>query len=218
MNQEIVYLFKISMLIQINPQNPQENRIHEVVSILQKGGIIIYPTETIYGLGCDITQPKAIELICRIKGIKPEKAQFSFICSDLSHLSDYVKPIDTATYRILKKTLPGPFTYIFNASNKVPKMVNSPKKTIGIRIPENQIALALVKALGNPLLSTSLPEDLNQIENNTDPELMEEIYGKRVNLVIDGGYGEFIPSTIVDFTGENPQIIRQGKGNFEEFI
>lgn len=206
------------MLIQINPQNPQENKIQEVVSSLKKGGIIIYPTDTLYGLGCDITQSKAVELICRIKGIKPEKAQLSFICSDLSHLSDYVKPIDTATYRILKKSLPGPFTFIFHASNKVPKMVNSAKKTVGIRIPENEIALSLVKALGNPLLSTSLPEDLNQIENNTDPELMDEIYGKKVDMVIDGGYGEFIPSTIVDFTGDFPVVVRQGKGNFEEFL
>jgi tRNA threonylcarbamoyl adenosine modification protein (Sua5/YciO/YrdC/YwlC family) len=206
------------MLLEINPNNPQENKIHEVVNVLKKGGVIIYPTDTVYGLGCDITQTKAIERICRIKGIKPEKAQFSFICSDLSHLSDYVKPIDTATYRILKKVLPGPFTFIFNASNKVPKWVNSPKKTVGIRIPENEITLALVRGLGNPLLSTSLPEDFQQIENNTDPELMEEIYAKRVDLVIDGGYGEFIPSTIVDFTGDIPLVIRKGKGEFEEFL
>jgi len=206
------------MLIKINPDNPQENKIAEVISVLRKGGIIIYPTDTIYGLGCDITQPRAIELICKIKGIKPEKAQLSFICYDLSHLSDYVKPIDTATYRILKKALPGPFTFIFNASNKVPKMVNSPKKTIGIRIPQNNIALALVKELGNPLLSTSLPEDLNQIENNTDPELMDELYGKKVDMVVDGGYGEFIPSTVVDFTSDSYKIVRQGKGILEDYL
>jgi len=206
------------MLLEINPQNPQAHKIQEVVSILKKGGIIIYPTDTIYGIGCDITHPKAIESICRIKGIKPEKAQLSFICYDLSHLSDYVKPIDTAIYRILKKALPGPFTFIFNASNKVPKMLNSPKKTVGIRIPDNEIALTIVKELGNPLLTSSLPEDLDQIENNTDPELMEEIYGKQVSLVIDGGYGEFIPSTMVDFTEFPYKIVRQGKGDFEQYL
>lgn len=200
------------MILPIHPVNPQENKIAEVVSVLRNGGVIIYPTDTIYGLGCDITQPKAIELICRIKNIRPEKAQLSFICSDLSHLSDYVKPIDTAVYRILKKNLPGPFTFIFNASNKVPKMVGGAKKTVGIRIPQNAIALALVRELGNPLLSTTLPEDTFQIENNTDPELMEELYGKKVDLIVDGGYGDFIPSTVIDFTHEPYEIIRQGKG------
>ncbi len=206
------------MLLKINPLLPPPHKIEAAVAVLRKGGILIYPTDTVYGLGCDITQPKAIEMICRLKGIKPEKAQLSFICSDLSHLSDYVKPIDTATYRILKKALPGPFTFIFKASHKVPKMMNSPKKTVGIRVPENEIALAIVKELGNPILSTSLPEDIHQIENNTDPTLIFEIYGKKVDMVIDGGYGEFIPSTVIDFTSEPFKILRQGKGILENFL
>lgn len=206
------------MFISINSINPQPSKIKEVVAMLKKGAIIIYPTDTVYGLGCDITQTKSIERIARIKGIKVTKSQFSFICSDLSHLSDYVKPIETTTFRILKKALPGPFTFIFQASNKVPRLLNSPKRTVGIRIPDNKICRAIVEELGNPLLSTSLPEDQKQIENNTDPELIEEIYGKKVDLIVDGGYGEFIPSTVIDFSVEPFNIIRQGKGDLNLFL
>ena len=162
------------MLIKIYPENPNERAIEQVVEVLKKGGIIIYPTDTIYGLGCDITNPKAIEKICRIRGIKPEKANFSFVCHDLSHIADYIKPIDNTTFRVLKKALPGPFTFIFNANNNVPKLLSSNKKTVGIRVPDNNIARCIVKELGNPILSTSIKDDDELIEYSTDPELIYE--------------------------------------------
>lgn len=206
------------MLIKIYPENPNPKAIEEVVEVLKKGGIIIYPTDTIYGLGCDITNQKAVEKICRLRGIKPEKANFSFICSDLRHISDYVKPIDTATFRVLKKALPGPFTFIFNASNNVPKLLSSKKKTVGIRVPDNDIAREIVKLLGNPILSTSIRDDDEVIEYSTDPELIHEKYEDSVDLVIDGGYGDNEPSTVVDCTSGTFEIIREGKGDLESFL
>lgn len=206
------------MLIKIYPENPNPKAIEEVVEVLKKGGIIIYPTDTIYGLGCDITNQKAVEKICRLRGIKPEKANFSFICSDLRHISDYVKPIDTATFRVLKKALPGPFTFIFNASNNVPKLLSSKKKTVGIRVPDNDIAREIVKMLGNPILSTSIRDDDEVIEYSTDPELIHEKYEDSVDLVIDGGYGDNEPSTVVDCTSGTFEIIREGKGDLESFL
>ncbi|RRN76875.1 threonylcarbamoyl-AMP synthase, partial [Pseudoxanthomonas sp. SGD-10] len=164
------------MLLRIYEENPNEKAIEQVVQTLKKGGIIIYPTDTVYGLGCDITNQKAIEKICRIKGIKPEKANFSFICHDLSHIAEYVKPIDTAVFRLLKRALPGPFTFIFNANSHVPKLLASNKKTVGIRVPDNNIARAIVKALGNPILSTSIRDEDDIIEYSTDPELIHEKY------------------------------------------
>jgi len=206
------------MLIKIYPENPNERAIEQVAEVLRKGGLIIYPTDTIYGLGCDITNPKAIEKICRIRGIKPEKANFSFICHDLSHIADYIKPIDNTTFRVLKKALPGPFTFIFNASNNVPKLLSSNKKTVGIRVPDNNIARCIVKELGNPILSTSIKDDDELIEYSTDPELIHEKYENLVDLVIDGGYGDNEASTVVDCTNGEFEVIRDGKGNIEDFL
>lgn len=206
------------MLVKIYPENPNPKAIEEVVEVLKKGGIIIYPTDTIYGLGCDITNQKAVEKICRLRGIKPEKANFSFICSDLRHISDFIKPIDTTTFRVLKKALPGPFTFIFNANNNVPKLLSSKKKTVGIRVPDNDIAREIVKLLGNPILSTSIRDDDEVIEYSTDPELIHEKYEDTVDLVIDGGYGDNEPSTVVDCTSGGFEIIREGKGDLESYL
>jgi tRNA threonylcarbamoyl adenosine modification protein (Sua5/YciO/YrdC/YwlC family) len=206
------------MLIKIYPENPNPKVIQQVVDVLKKGGIIIYPTDTIYGLGCDITNQRAIEKICHIRGIKPEKANFSFICSDLSHISDFVKPIDTTVFRLLKKALPGPFTFIFNANNNVPKLLSSNKKTVGIRVPDNDIAREIVRVLGNPILSTSIKDDDELIEYSTDPELIHEKYADLVDLVIDGGYGDNEASTVVDCTSGEFEVIREGKGILENYI
>ncbi|QHS56946.1 threonylcarbamoyl-AMP synthase [Mucilaginibacter sp. 14171R-50] len=206
------------MLIKIYPENPNEKAIEQAVDVLRKGGIIIYPTDTVYGLGCDITNQKAIERICKIRNIKPEKANFSFICYDLSHISDYIKPIDNATFRVLKKALPGPFTFIFNASHAVPKLLSSNKKTVGIRVPDNNIAREIVKALGNPILSTSIHDEDDIIEYSTDPELIHEKYEDMVDLVIDGGYGDNIPSTVIDCTSGEFEVIREGKGDLQEYL
>jgi len=206
------------MLIKIYPENPNPKAIEQVVEVLRKGGIIIYPTDTVYGLGCDITNQKAIERICKIRNIKPEKANFSFICYDLSHISDYIKPIDNATFRVLKKALPGPFTFIFNASHAVPKLLSSNKKTVGIRVPDNNIAREIVKVLGNPILSTSIHDEDDIIEYSTDPELIHEKYENLVDIVIDGGYGDNVPSTVIDCTSGDFEIVREGKGQLEEYL
>jgi len=206
------------MLIKIYPENPNEKAIEQVVQVLRKGGIIIYPTDTVYGLGCDITNHRAVEAICRIRHVKPQKANFSFVCYDLSHISDYIKPIDNATYRVLKKALPGPFTFIFNASNNVPKLLSSNKKTVGIRVPDNNIARCIVKKLGNPILSTSIRDEDEIIEYSTDPELIYEKYQEEVDIVIDGGYGGNIASTVVDCTSGDFEILREGKGQLELYL
>lgn len=206
------------MLIKIYPENPNPKAIEQIVEVLKKGGLIIYPTDTVYGLGCDITNQKAIEKICRIRGIKPEKANFSFICSDLRHISDYIKPIDTATFRVLKKALPGPFTFILNANNNVPKLLSSNKKTVGIRVPDNDIAREIVRQLGNPILSTSIRDDDEVIEYSTDPELIHEKYEDTVDIVIHGGYGDNEASTVVDCTSGEFEVIREGKGDLSSFL
>lgn len=206
------------MLLKIYPENPNPRAIEQVADVLRKGGLIIYPTDTVYGLGCDITNHRAIEAICRIRNIKPEKANFSFICCDLSHISDYIKTIDNATFRVVKKALPGPFTFIFNANNNVPKLLSSNKKTVGIRVPDNNIARDIVKALGNPILSTSIKDDDDIIEYSTDPELIYEKYRDVVDIVIDGGYGGNIPSTVVDCTSGDFEIVREGKGELELYL
>ncbi|MGB3007378.1 MAG: L-threonylcarbamoyladenylate synthase [Chitinophagaceae bacterium] len=200
------------MILQIHPENPQPRLIKQVVEALQKGGIIIYPTDTVYGLGCDILQQKAVERICRIKQVDPKKAQLSFVCSDLSHLSEYAKPISNPTYRLLKEYLPGPFTFILPASKMVPKILQSKKDTIGLRIPDNKIAMAIIEELGRPILSASLPGDI--VEDYTDPEIMQENFRNDVDYVIDGGIGGMIPSTIVDCTGDEPVVIREGLGEW----
>ncbi|MBC8756304.1 threonylcarbamoyl-AMP synthase [Kordia sp. YSTF-M3] len=200
--------------IKIYNENPNPKEIKKVVDILRKGGLIIYPTDTVYGLGCDITSNKALERIARIKGIKLEKANFSFICNDLSHISDYIRQIDTATYKILKKALPGPYTFILEGNNNLPKVFKK-KKTVGIRVPDNDIARMIVRELGNPIVSTSIYDEDDIVEYTTDPELILEKWDNLVDAVIDGGYGDNIASTIIDLSGDEPEIIREGKGDID---
>ena len=202
------------MFIQIHPDNPQPRLIKQVAECLLDGGVIAYPTDTIYGLGCDIFQPKAVEKICRIKGVDPAKAQLSFICRDLSHLSDYTKSIDTPLYRVMKHYLPGPFTFILPASKQVPKILQSKKSTIGLRVPDNEICRHILDALDHPLLSASLPGDM--VEEYTDPDIIYERLGEQVDFVIDGGIGGMIPSTIVDCTTDHWIVLREGLGGWEE--
>jgi tRNA threonylcarbamoyl adenosine modification protein (Sua5/YciO/YrdC/YwlC family) len=206
------------MLIKIYPENPSPKAIEQAVEVLKKGGIIIYPTDTVYGLGCDITDQRAIEKICQLRGIKPEKANFSFVCADLSNISDYIKPIDNMTFRVLKKALPGPYTFIFNANNNVPKLLSSKKKTVGIRVPDNSIAYEIVRQLGHPILSASIKDEDELIEYSTDPELIHEKFHDKVDLVIDGGYGGNEPSTVIDCTSGEFEVIRQGKGSLEDLF
>lgn len=198
-------------IIKIYEENPNPNEITKVVSILRKGGLVIYPTDTVYGLGCDITNSKALSRIAKIKGVKLEKANFSFICNDLSHLSDYVRQIDTRTYKILKRALPGPYTFILPGNNNLPKVFKR-KKTVGIRIPDNNIARAIVKELGNPIVSTSIRDEDELLEYTTDPELIFEKWSHQVDAVVDSGYGDNTASTIIDLTEDEPTVIREGKG------
>lgn len=201
------------MLIRIHPENPQERLIRQVVGILKQGGIIIYPTDTIYGLGCDIYQHKAIERICRIKNVEPQKANLSFVCYDLSDLSHYARQLNTPVYRTLKQYLPGPYTFILGASKEVPKLLKTKKDTVGIRVPDNKIARCVVQELGNPILSASLPGEY--VEDYTDPEIIHDKFEKLVDVVIDGGVGGMIPSTVVDFSKDEPELIREGAGEWE---
>lgn len=205
---------QMSEFIKIYEDKPSEAAILKVVNILKNGGLIIYPTDTVYGLGCDITNSKALEKIAKIKGIKIEKANFSFICNDLSHISDYVKQIDTATFKILKRALPGPYTFILPGNNDLPKEFRK-KKTVGIRVPDNNIALKIVEMLGNPIVSTSIYDEDEVIEYSTDPELIFEKWQHKVDLVIDGGYGDNVASTIIDLSGYEPEVIREGKGSLD---
>lgn len=205
------------MFIKLYNENPNPREILKVVEVLQQGGLIIYPTDTVYGLGCDITNTKAVERIARIKGINIEKSNFSFICSDLSHLSIYARPISNHVFKIIKKNVPGPFTFILEASSNVPKYFKGKKKTVGIRVPDNNIIREIVKELGNPILSTSIHDEDEIIEYTTDPELIYEKFKDIADLIIDGGYGESVPSTIVDFTSSEPVIIRKGKGKLIEY-
>ena len=199
--------------VKIYNENPNPKEIAKVVKVLQSGGLVIYPTDTIYGLGCDITKTKSLEKIAQIKGVQLEKANLSFICNDLSHLSDYVKQIDSATFKILKRALPGPYTFILPGSNNLPKVFKK-KKTVGIRIPNNNIIRTLVAELGNPIVSTSIRDEDDVLEYTTDPELIFEKWQGLVDIVIDGGYGDNEPSTVIDLT-EEPSVIREGKGNID---
>jgi tRNA threonylcarbamoyl adenosine modification protein (Sua5/YciO/YrdC/YwlC family) len=201
------------MLLQVHPQNPQQRNIKTIVDCLLSGGIIIYPTDTIYGLGCDIFQHKAVERICRIKNIDPQKARLSFVCKDLSDLSNYTKSISTPLYRMLKTHLPGPYTFILPASKEVPKILKSKKDSIGLRVPDNIIANTIIKELGHPVLSTSLPGEM--VEEYTDPEIMYENFKNLVDIVVDGGIGGMVPSTIIDCIESDPVLIRQGLGEWQ---
>ncbi|MCL4117312.1 UNVERIFIED_CONTAM: hypothetical protein GTU68_031543 [Idotea baltica] len=202
----------MSKLLQIHPDNPDKRKINQVVDCLKSGGIIIYPTDTIYGIGCDITNGKAIEKVCRLKGIDPKKANLAFVCYDLSHLSDYSKNFDKQVYKVLNKNLPGPFTFILEASKSVPKLLQTKKKTVGIRVPDNNIAREIVRVLGNPILTTSLklPEG-DELEYLTDPEEMYEEFHNKVDIVIDGGAGSNQPSTVVVCLNNEIEVVREGK-------
>ncbi len=198
--------------IKLYEENPSPSQSKKIVEVLRNGGVIIYPTDTVYGMGCDITNTRALERVAQIKGIKLDKANFSFICEDLSNLSDYARQIDSATFKVLKRALPGPYTFILQGNNNLPTVFKK-KKTVGIRIPDNAIARAIVRELGNPIISTSIYDEDEVIEYTTDPELILEKWDKLVDIVIDGGYGGNIPSTIIDLTSGEPVLIREGKGN-----
>jgi len=201
-------------LLRIYEENPSQKHINKVGEVLRNGGLVIYPTDTVYGLGCDITNTSALEKIAQIKGVKLEKANFSFICEDLSNLSDYVKQIDSATFKILKRNLPGPYTFILPGNNNLPNVFKK-KKTVGIRVPNNNICKSIVATLGNPIVSTSIYDEDEVIEYTTDPELIKEKWDHLVDLIIDGGYGDNIPSTVIDLTTSQPEVIREGKGSTE---
>ncbi len=203
------------MLLRIHHETPGERQVLKAVEILKNNGVVIFPTDTVYGLGCDILSSKAIDRLSRIKGIPVEKANFSFICYDLSHISDYAKHINNSTFRLMRRYLPGPFTFILEASSNVPKIFRSKKRTIGIRVPDNNIIRAIVKELGNPVLTTSIHDEDEIHDYITDPELIYEKYKKIVDAVIDGGYGNVYPSTVIDCSGDEPLIVRQGIGIIE---
>ncbi|KAB5491810.1 MULTISPECIES: L-threonylcarbamoyladenylate synthase [Flagellimonas] len=203
-------------LIRLYEENPNPRQVEKVVEVLRRGGLVIYPTDTVYGLGCDITNSKALQRIARIKGIKLEKANWSFVCADLSNLSDYVRQIDSTTFKILKRTLPGPYTFILPGNNNLPKDFKK-KKTVGIRVPDNAIAQALVNGLGNPIVSTSIRDEDDILEYTTDPELIFEKWQNLVDIVIDGGYGGNVASTVIDLSEGEPVVVREGKGSLEIF-
>lgn len=203
--------------LKINPENPQLPKLEEAVEVLRQGGLIIYPTDTIYGMGCDLYNKKAVQRICQIKGIKPNKLTLSFICYDLSDISQYARQLDNAVFKMMKKTLPGPFTFLLDSSSKVPKILENKKKTVGIRIPDHNIPRELVRLLGNPIITTSIKADDEILQYTTDPELIYEDYGNLVDLIIDGGIGHNVPSTIIDCTGEEMVVIREGMGDINQF-
>jgi tRNA threonylcarbamoyl adenosine modification protein (Sua5/YciO/YrdC/YwlC family) len=204
------------MLLRLNSKNINSQTILQIVNCLKNGGIIIYPTDTVYALGCDITNSKAFERVCKLKGIKPDKANFSFVCANLSHLSEFCKPISNSVFRVMKKALPGPYTFILEANNNVPKLLKQNKKTVGIRVPDNAICKSIIKALGNPLISTSLHDSSDDIlDYFSDPEIIFQTYQSQVDLVIDGGFGNIYPSTIIDCSGAEMIVVREGIGSLE---
>jgi tRNA threonylcarbamoyl adenosine modification protein (Sua5/YciO/YrdC/YwlC family) len=204
-----------TMLVKIYDKNPNGQLIRQTAQVLADGGVVIFPTDTIYAIGCNIYSPRALERIARIKGLNPKNANFSFLFYDLSHLSEYTRPISNEVYKMMKRTLPGPYTYILNANSNVPKILGIKKKTVGIRIPDNPVLLEILKELGKPIMSTSVHDDDEVLEYTTDPELIHERYKDLVDLVIDGGYGDITPSTIIDCTGDEIVVVREGKGEIE---
>jgi len=206
------------MLLKLHPDNPSERHLKIITECLKDGGIIIYPSDTVYGMGCDITRIKAVDRVAQIKGIKREKANFSFICSSLSHLSDFTRPIPNSIFKVMRRALPGPFTFILNANNNVPHFFQSKKKTVGIRIPDHNVPIQIVEKLGNPIMTTSIHDDDEVIDYLTDPELIYEKFQKLVDIVIDSGHCGNIPSSIIDCTGPEPVVVRAGKGEVDEFI
>ena len=204
----------MSKLLRIYEENPNEKHIEEVVRVLRNGGVIIYPTDTVYGLGCDIHNTRALERVAQLRGVKLEKANFSFVCESLSNLSDFVKQIDTTTFKLLKRALPGPYTFILEGNNNLPSVFKK-KKTVGIRVPDNKIVQAIVAALGNPIISTSIYDEDDIIEYTTDPELIFEKWKTKVDMVVDGGYGGNVASTVIDLTSGEPEVVREGKGSID---
>jgi tRNA threonylcarbamoyl adenosine modification protein (Sua5/YciO/YrdC/YwlC family) len=203
-------------LIKLYEENPEQAKIDYIVDILRSGGVIIYPTDTVYGIGCDFTNAKAVERVCKINGVKPQN--LSFICYDLSEISSYVKQLSTPIFKVMKKALPGPFTFILNSNSSVPKILNAKKKTVGIRVPNNNIPRQIVKELGNPIITTSIHDEDDLIEYSTDPSLIFDKYENLVDVVIDGGYGNNIPSTVIDCSKDEFDIIRQGLGDIQLYI
>lgn len=204
--------------IKLYEDNPDPDKVMEIVKILRDGGVVIYPTDTVYGLGCDITNQRAIERICKIKGINPKKHNFSFICADLSNIAIYTRIISKPVFKMMKKAFPGPFTFILEASTQVPKILHSKKKTVGIRVPAHNIPRVLVETLGNPILTTSINDEDEVVEYSTDPELIYEKYQNLVDVVIDGGYGQNVASTVLDCTGDEVEVIREGLGDLEDIL
>ncbi len=204
----------MAQLIKLYENNPDSRRLEQIAATLRKGGLVIYPTDTVYGLGCDISNTRALERIARIKGIKLAKANWSFVCADLSNLSDFVRQIDTATFKILKRALPGPYTFVLPGNNNLPKDFKK-RKTVGIRVPDNNIITSLVRTLGNPIVSTSIHDEDDVLEYTTDPELIFEKWQNLVDLVIDGGYGDNVASTVIDLSGGEPKVLREGKGELD---
>lgn len=214
----LTFTIRKPMLVRIHPENPDERKVRQVIECVLDGGVIIYPTDSVYAIGCDLNRQKSVERVAKIKGIELKKANFSLVCRDLSHLSEYCKPLENPIYKMMRRALPGPYTFILNANNNVPKIFQSKKKTIGIRVPDNAIALALVSALGNPLISTSVHDDDEVLEYTTDPELIYERYQDQVDMVIHGGMGNNEGSTVLDCTSGSPEIIREGLGTIENLF
>jgi tRNA threonylcarbamoyl adenosine modification protein (Sua5/YciO/YrdC/YwlC family) len=204
-------------LVKIHPDNPEMRKVRQIADALRDGAVVIYPTDTVYGLGCDIHNTRAVERVCQIKGIKPQKINLSFICYDLSHIAEYAS-VSTSTFKIMKKALPGPFTFILAASNNVPRILHTNKKTVGIRVPDNLIPRSIVQELGNPIITTSIRDDDEVIEYSTDPELIYEKYRNLVDYVVDGGFGNNVASTVVDFTSDSPEVIRAGMGDITQYV
>ncbi len=206
------------MLLSIHPDNPQPRLIQQVAEVLRRGGVIIYPTDTLYGFGCDIHNAAAVERICALKGIRPKDARFSFVCASLSHMTDYTKSVDTPTFRLLKAALPGPYTFVLTASRAVPKILQNKRDTVGVRVPDHRITQALVEALGHPLMSVSLPHEDDEVEYYTDPYDIHERFGEVVDVVVEGGFGGTTPSTVIDLTSGTPELVREGAGPWENLV